>query len=88
VKLVFADRAGEDYRRWQSADPNVLDRLNALIRECMRSPFTGTGKPEPLRGDLKDWWSRRITFEDRLVYRVSGAAGSQQLEIAQCRFHY
>ena len=88
MKLVFADRAWEDYLHWQSADPNVLDRLNALIQECMRSPFRGTGKPEPLRGDLKGWWSRRITLEDRLVYRVSGAPGSQQLEIAQCRFHY
>jgi toxin YoeB len=54
----------------------------------MRSPFKGTGKPEPLRGDLAGWWSRRITLEDRLVYRLTGKGEAQQLEIAQCRFHY
>ena len=88
MRLVFADRAWEDYLHWQDADPNVLQRVNGLIRECMRTPFIGTGKPEPLRGDLKGWWSRRITLEDRLVYRVTGQPGAQQLEIAQCRFHY
>ena len=88
MRLVFADRAWEDYLHWQSADANVLARLNALIRECQRTPFTGTGKPEPLKGALKGWWSRRITLEDRLVYRVTGAGAAQQLEIAQCRLHY
>jgi toxin YoeB len=88
LKLVFADRAWEDYLHWQAHDPNTLDRLNGLIRECQRSPFKGTGKPEPLRGDLQGWWSRRITLTDRLVYRVSGSGAAQQLEIAQCRFHY
>jgi toxin YoeB len=87
VKLVFADRAWEDYLHWQAHDANTLDRLNSLIRECQRSPFKGTGKPEPLRGDLQGWWSRRITLTDRLVYRVSGSGAAQQLEIAQCRFH-
>jgi toxin YoeB len=88
VRLVFADHAWEDYLHWQRTDANVLTRLNGLIKECMRTPFDGTGKPEPLRGDLKGWWSRRITLEDRLVYRVSGAGAAQQLEIAQCRYHY
>lgn len=88
MKLVFAEQAWEDYLHWQANDPNVLDRLNALIKEIQRSPFKGTGKPEPLRGDLKGWWSRRITLEDRLVYRVIGAPGDQQLQIAQCRYHY
>ena len=88
MRLVFAGQAWEDYLFWQAADPNVLERLNGLIKECTRTPFTGTGKPEPLRGDLKGWWSRRITLADRLVYRVTGAAGSQALEIAPCRFHY
>jgi len=88
VKLVFADRAWEDNLHWQAADPNVLERLNALIRECARTPFQGMGKPEPLRGDYKGWWSRRLTLEDRLVYRVSGSGETRQLEIAQCRFHY
>ncbi|MDE1918743.1 MAG: Txe/YoeB family addiction module toxin [Sphingomonadales bacterium] len=88
MKLVFADAAWEDYLHWQASAPNTLQRVNDLIRECMRTPFKGTGKPEPLKGDLKGWWSRRITLEDRLVYRVTGSAPSQQLEIAQCRYHY
>lgn len=88
MKLVFADQAWEDYLHWQTADANVLERLNGLIKQCMRTPFQGTGKPEPLRGELRGWWSRRITLEDRLVYRVSGAGPAQQLEIAQCRYRY
>ena len=88
MKLVFAAGAWEDYLHWQAADPNTLERLNGLIKECMRSPFKGTGKLEPLRGDLQGWWSRRITLEDRLVYRIAGRGEAQQLEIAQCRFHY
>ena len=88
MKLVFADRAWEDYLHWQAADPNTLERLNTLIRDCQRSPFKGLGKPELLRGDLQGWWSRRITLEDRLIYRVTGKGPDQRLEIAQCRFHY
>lgn len=88
MRLVFADQAWEDYLYWQASDGNTLERVNELIEECMRSPFKGTGKPEPLRGELHGWWSRRITLEDRLVYRVTGKAPAQQLEIAQCRYHY
>lgn len=88
VRLVFADRAWEDYLHWQATDPNTLERANGLIKECMRAPFTGIGKPEPLRGELQGWCSRRITLEDRLVYRVTGNGAAQQLEIAQCRFHH
>lgn len=88
MKLVFADRAWEDYLHWQATDANTLERLNGLIKECTRAPFKGTGKPEPLRGELQGWWSRRITLEDRLVYRVTGKGDAQQLEIAQCRYHY
>ena len=88
MRLVFADQAWDDYLHWQKTDANVLARVNGLIKECMRTPFQGTGKPEPLRGDLKGWRSRRITLEDRLVYRVSGAGAAQQLEIAQCRYPY
>lgn len=88
MKLVFAEQAWADYLHWQSTDPNTLERLNTLIRECARTPFQGIGKPEPLKGDLKGWWSRRITLEDRLVYRVTGQADAQQLESAQCRMHY
>lgn len=88
MKLVFADNAWEDYLHWQQADDNVLTRLNDLIKECQRTPFKGTGKPEPLKGSLAGWWSRRITREDRLVYRITGKGNEQQLEFAQCRFHY
>ena len=88
MRLVFHRRAWEDYLHRQGNDRNIVERLNALIRECQRQPFAGIGKPEPLRGDLQGWWSRRITLEDRLVYRVTGRGGAQQLEIAQCRFHY
>ena len=88
MKLVFSSQAWEDYLHWQAADANTLERINTLIRECLRTPFKGTGKPEPLKGDLKGWWSRRITLEDRLVYRVAGKDDEQRLEIAQCRYHY
>jgi toxin YoeB len=88
VKLVFADAAWEDYIYWADADAKTLTRLNSLIEECRRNPFAGAGKPEPLRGDLQGWWSRRITKADRLVYRVAGKGLDQRLEIAQCRFHY
>jgi toxin YoeB len=88
VKLVFAERAWQDYLHWQSTDAAVLERLNGLIKECQRTPFRGVGKPEPLKGELQGWWSRRITLEDRLVYRVSGSGLDQQLQIAQCRYHY
>ena len=84
MKLVFADAAWEDYLHWQATDPKMLARLNALIRECARTPFQGIGKPEPLRGPLSGWWSRRLTQEHRLVYRPSEAG----LWIAQCRYHY
>ena len=88
MKVVFADRAWDDYLYWQDADRNILERLNSLIEESRRNPFIGIGKPEPLKGDLKGWWSRRITLEDRLVYRVTGAGSDQALQIAQCRYHY
>ncbi len=88
MKLVWADSAWDDYQFWLQADPNVFERLNLLIKECRRSPFVGTGKPEPLKGDQKGWWSRRLTVEHRLVYRVTGKAPDQALEIRQCRYHY
>ncbi len=88
MKRVFSDHSWDDYLYLQRDFPKVLERLNGLIEECCRTPFKGTGKPEALKGDLKGWWSRRITNEDRLVYRVEGKGDDQRLEIAQCRFHY
>ena len=66
----------------------ALQRVNGLIAEARRRPFQGIGKPEPLKGNLKGWWSRRITGEHRLVYRVAGQGAEQALEILQCRWHY
>ena len=88
MKLVFSERAWRHYLWWQSEDPKGLARLNALIAECKRDPFRGTGKPEALKRDLSGWWSRRITSEHRLVYRVTGSGDAQALEVAQCRYHY
>lgn len=88
MKLVFSDNAWQDYLHWQDKDRKTLKRINDLIREVMRTPFSGRGKPEPLKGDLKGWWSRRITLEDRMVYRVTESGTAQSLEIAALRFHY
>jgi toxin YoeB len=86
--IVFSTRAWEDYQSYQADDPRLLQRLNELIRECQREPFRGIGKPEPLKDNMRGWWSRRIDREHRLVYRVQGRGDQQALEIAQCRYHY
>ena len=88
MKLVFSSGAWADCQHWVRTDPKMHARINDMIKQCQRAPFSGTGKPEPLKGDLKGWWSRRITQEDRFVYRVVGTGGDQRLEIAQLRFHY
>jgi toxin YoeB len=88
VNILWYAKAWEDYSCWQQNDPNVLEKINTLIKDIRRSPFQGLGKPEPLKGPLSGWWSRRITDEHRLVYRVAGKAGAQVLEIVQCRYHY
>lgn len=88
MRLIFSDFAWDDYQYWRTADAKVFDRINGLIKEGMRTPFAGTGKPEPLKGDLTGWWSRRITSEHRMVYRVAGKGSEQSMEIAQLRYHY
>ncbi len=88
MRLIFSSQAWEDYLFWQQNDAETLARINGLLVECRRHPFKGRGKPEPLKGDLSGWWSRRITREHRLVYRVSGSGAAHALEIAQLRFHY
>lgn len=82
--VAFDPVAWDHYLHWQKTDKKILRRINALIKECQRHPFEGTGKPEALRGDLSGFWSRRITQEHRLVYRVRGST----LEIVLCRYHY
>jgi toxin YoeB len=84
MKRVFAEKAWEDYLQWPAQDTKILERPNTLIRKCRRTPFSGAGKPEPLRGDPYGWWSRRITLEHRLVYRVAG----WYLLIRQYSYHY
>ena len=84
MKLVFAERAWDDYLYWQKTDRKILDRINRLIQEATRTPYEGAGKPEPLKHEAAGWWSRRVTEVDRMVYRVTEDA----LEIAQLRFHY
>ena len=88
MKILWSDGGWEDYLHWQAADQKLLASINSLIRDIRRDPFRGLGKPEPLRHDLKGWWSRRISGEHRLVYRVSGTGEQQVVEIIQCRYHY
>jgi toxin YoeB len=84
MNLVFSPQAWADYLYWQTTDPKMLRRVNELIRDASRSPFEGIGKPEALRHALQGFWSRRISEEHRMVYRVT----AQGLEIAQLRYHY
>ena len=84
MELVWQTNAWEDYLYSQENDKKVLLRINELIKDSLRSPFKGIGKPEPLKGGLTGFWSRRITDEHRLVYAVK----DKRLHILQCRFHY
>ncbi|MGO8966968.1 Txe/YoeB family addiction module toxin [Mycobacterium sp.] len=84
MNIVVAPQAWEDYVHWQTADRAILKRINKLISETSRSPNEGIGKPEPLKYGLSGAWSRRITEEQRLVYRVVG----EDLQILQARYHY
>ena len=84
MKLVFADEAWDDYLQWQKQDRKMVERINRLIQEVRREPFSGVGKPEPLKHALAGFWSRRITDENRMVYWMDGDA----LLMAQLRYHY
>ena len=88
MKVAFTAIAWDDYLYWSGNDQDLLARINDLIEDARRHPFTGLGKPETLKGKFAGWWSRRINREHRLVCRVRGAGGEQTLEIAQCRYHY
>lgn len=85
---AWTEDAWQEYLEWQKEDEKILELINNLVRATKRDPFKGLGKPEPLKHALQGWWSRRITGEHRLVYRVSGRGESQQLDIAQCKYHY
>ncbi len=88
MTTAFTDHGWSDYVYWQEYDSETLLRMNDLIKEIKRDPFRGLGKPESLKGNLAGYWSRRITDEHRLVYRVQGTRPDQVLTIIQARFHY
>ena len=82
--LSFSDDAWDDYLYWQQQDKKILKKINRIIKEIERNPFEGIGEPEPLKYNWSGYWSRRITIEHRLVYKVL----DEQILIAQCRYHY
>lgn len=84
MQKLWTDKAWDDYLYWQTQDKKTLKRVNQLIRDIERNGYDGIGKPEPLRGDLSGWWSRRIDDTNRLIYRIEG----ENLTIAACRSHY
>ncbi|MEL7624716.1 MAG: Txe/YoeB family addiction module toxin [Clostridiales bacterium] len=81
---VWHDKAWEEYQSWQTEDRKTLKRINTLLKDIDRNPFEGIGKPEPLKGNLSGWWSRRIDEANRIVYKVE----NEQLVILQCGSHY
>lgn len=84
MRLIFAQAALDDYLYWQQQDRRMVERINKLIRETQREPFSGIGKPEPLKHALAGYWSRRITDEHRMAYKLDG----DSLLVAQLRYHY
>jgi toxin YoeB len=84
MELVWQTNAWEDYCHWQKQDKKILERVNELIKDCLRSPYKGIGKPEPLKGNYAGCWSRRITQEHRLIYKMN----ERRLHILQCRYQY
>ncbi len=84
MKLIFSENAWDDYQYWIKTDKKILKRVNALIQDIQCSPFSGIGKPEPLKHGLSGYWSRRINDEHRIVYRIA----DDSIFIAQARYHY
>ena len=84
MKKVWEDSAWDDYLYWQNTDKKMLNKVNELIKSCERTPFSGIGKPEPLKENLNAFSTRRIDNTNRLVYKVE----EETLIISQCRFHY
>ena len=88
MRVVFTEEGWDDYQHWIRTDAKVLGKLNDLIEDSRRNLFTGLGKPEPLRGDLKGWWSRRIAGDHRLVYAIEGKDDAQRIIVSACRYHH
>lgn len=87
--IEFTNNGWEDFEYWIETDKDIVNKIKDLLKSIRNTPFKGIGKPEPLKHVLKGYWSRRITQEHRLVYRISGKKGDdQKCSIIQCRFHY
>ena len=84
MKLLWDERAWNDYLSWQDTDRKTLRKINALLKDIQRSPYDGIGKPEPLKENLSGWWSRRIDSANRIVYREKDGV----IVIASCKGHY
>tara|TARA_B100001750_G_C15432745_1_gene559195 strand:+ start:162 stop:416 length:255 start_codon:yes stop_codon:yes gene_type:complete len=84
MDVLFTKEAWDDYQYWFSTDKNILKKINQLIKECLRVPYEGLGKPEPLKFHMAGYWSRRINHEHRLVYKIQ----EDHLILLQCRYHY
>ncbi|MGN6490549.1 MAG: Txe/YoeB family addiction module toxin [Agriterribacter sp.] len=89
MNIEFTQNAWEDFEYWVETDASMVDKIKELLKDIRRTPFQGLGKPEPLKYELKGFWSRRITSEHRLVYKVDGKKGKdQKCYVIGCRFHY
>jgi len=89
MNIEFTESGYEDFTYWIKNDPDIVEKINDLLRSIKQNSFKGLGKPEPLKQNLRGYWSRRITDEHRLVYKVYGKKGvDQRCCIIQCRFHY
>lgn len=84
MKLMWDERGWNDYLSWQDSDRKTLRKINAILKDIQRNPYEGIGKPEPLKGDLSGWWSRRIDSANRIVYREKDGV----IIIASCKGHY
>ena len=84
TKITFAEDAWDEYLSWQTQDKKMIRKINSLLKEIQRTPFDGSGKPEPLKGDMQGKWSRRINDKDRLVYEIT----PDTVLIYQCKSHY
>ncbi|MBY0427934.1 MAG: Txe/YoeB family addiction module toxin [Alphaproteobacteria bacterium] len=88
MKVIFHPTAKEDMVFWQKHNPVINEKIKTFIQNIMDTPFKGLGKPEPLKGDFSGCWSRRITQEHRLIYKVEGHGENMVITILQCRYHY
>ncbi len=84
IKITFTEQAFEEYIFWQNQDKKTLKRINSLLKDIVRNPFEGIGKPEELKNKYKGFWSRRIDEKNRIVYKI----GNEVIEVYQCKGHY